>query len=72
MLAEFDESKSGRKHPAIAQSWRRNWEAVSPSFAFATDVRKVISTTNAIESLIAWHAAEAQWAIRFEDRFVLN
>jgi putative transposase len=72
VLAGFDESKSGRKYPAIAQSWRRNWEAVSPSFAFATDVRKVIYTTNTIESLIAWHAAEAQLAIRFEDRFVLN
>lgn len=82
-----------------------------PFFAFAPEVRKIIYTTNAIESLnasvrkavrnkghfpndqaaikliwlalrnaterwhnppIAWHAAKAQLAIQFEDRFVLN
>ena len=82
-----------------------------PFFAFAPEVRKIIYTTNAIESLhsqvrkvvrsrghfpsdkaatkliylvlqnveskwtrppIAWHQAKAQFAIHFEDRFVLT
>jgi putative transposase len=38
-------------HPAIAQIWRRNWERVIPFFAFPADIRKVIYTTNAVESL---------------------
>lgn len=52
-LEEFDQSPWGRKYPAIAQSWRRNWEAVIPFFAFPSEVRKIIYTTNAIESLNA-------------------
>ena len=52
-LEAFDEGPWGQKYPAIAQSWRRNWEAVIPFFAFPTDVRKIIYTTNAIESLNA-------------------
>jgi transposase-like protein len=52
-LDAFDEGPWGRKYPAIAQSWRRNWEAVIPFFAFPADVRKIIYTTNAIESLNA-------------------
>ena len=36
---------------AIAQSWRRNWEQVLPFFAFPAAVRRIIYTTNAIESL---------------------
>jgi putative transposase len=43
----------GRKYPAIAQSWRRNWEAVIRCFAFPAEVRKIIYTTNFIESLNA-------------------
>jgi len=42
-----------RKYPAIAQSWRRNWEHVIPFFAFPVAVRRIIYTTNAIESLNA-------------------
>lgn len=52
-LEAFDEGPWGRKYPAIAQSWRRNWEAVIPFFAFPADVRKILYTTNAIESLNA-------------------
>src|SRR5688572_15176912 len=52
-LQAFDEGPWGRKYPAIAQSWRRNWEAVIPFFAFPAEVRKIIYTTNAIESLNA-------------------
>jgi putative transposase len=49
-LDEF-EQKWGDKFPSIGQSWRRNWERVIPFFAYPHDVRKVIYTTNAIESL---------------------
>lgn len=52
-LEAFDQGAWGRKYPAIAQSWRRNWEAVIPFFAFPAEVRKIIYTTNAIESLNA-------------------
>ncbi len=52
-LDAFDQGEWGRKYPGIAQSWRRNWEAVIPFFAFPADVRKIIYTTNAIESLNA-------------------
>ena len=49
-LAEFAE-KWGTKYPPIVQSWRRNWEQVIPFFAYPAEVRRVIYTTNAIESL---------------------
>ena len=50
-LDTFNAGPWGQKYPAIAQSWRRNWEAVIPFFAFSVAVRKIIYTTNAIESL---------------------
>jgi len=50
-LDEFASSPWGAKHPTIAQSWRRAWEHVIPFFAFPPEVRRVIYTTNAIESL---------------------
>src|SRR5260370_39110550 len=36
---------------AIVQSWRRVWEQVIPFFAYPKEIRKIIYTTNAIESL---------------------
>jgi putative transposase len=39
------------KYPTISQSWRRNWTRVIPFFAHPPEVRKVIYTTNTIESL---------------------
>ncbi len=110
-LEDFDASAWGRKYPAIAASWRRNWEQVIPFFAFTHEIRRMIYTTNAIESLhsqvrkavrgrghfpsdqaatkliwlalnhitakwkskpISWHAAKAEFAIQFGDRFVLE
>jgi putative transposase len=50
-LTEFEESPWGRKYPAIPAAWRRNWAEVIPFFAFPQDVRRMIYTTNAIESL---------------------
>lgn len=53
-LEDFSEGPWGKKYPAIAQSWRRNWSEVVPFFAFPDDVRRIIyTTTNAIESLNA-------------------
>src|SRR6476659_9174943 len=52
-LDAFDASTWGRKYPAIAQSWRRNWTQVIPFFAFPIAVRRIIYTTNAIEALNA-------------------
>jgi putative transposase len=50
-LNEFEESSWGQKYPAITAAWRRNWSEVIPFFAFPQDVRRMIYTTNAIESL---------------------
>lgn len=41
------------KYPGALRSWMKNWDALSPIFKFSPDVRKVIYTTNAIESLNA-------------------
>jgi len=38
-------------YPTIAPIWRRNWEHVTPFFAYPEEIRKVIYTTNAVESL---------------------
>jgi transposase-like protein len=38
-------------YPSISKSWRAHWTHVIPLFAFPEDIRKVISTTNAIESV---------------------
>jgi putative transposase len=110
-LQEFSEGPWGQKYPMITQSWQRNWEQVVPFFAFPPEVRRMIYTTNAIESLhsqvrkavrgrghfpsdeaatkliwlvlrniqekwirppVAWHEAMSQFAIHFEDRFIVN
>ena len=49
-LEEF-ENKWNKSHPSISQIWRRNWARVIPFFAFSLEIRKVIYTTNAVESL---------------------
>src|SRR5260370_2654685 len=38
-------------YPSISKSWRAHWTRRIPLFAFPEDMRKVISTTNAIESV---------------------
>jgi transposase-like protein len=50
-LSEFEAGEWGRKYPTIGASWRRAWEEVIPFFAYPAEVRKIIYTTNAIESL---------------------
>jgi putative transposase len=49
-LGDF-ETRWGARYPAVGQSWRRAWEHVIPLFAFPPDIRKMIYTTNAVESL---------------------
>ncbi|WP_414827521.1 IS256 family transposase [Alteromonas sp. H39] len=51
-LAEFAE-KWDDQHPTISLSWRNNWERLSVFFDYPPEIRKVIYTTNAIESLNA-------------------
>ena len=48
---EAFEAEWGRRYPAIGQSWRRAWQHVVPLFAFPPAIRKMIYTTNAVESL---------------------
>ena len=39
------------KYPNAMKSWYKNWDAITPIFKFSSDVRTIIYTTNAIESL---------------------
>jgi putative transposase len=50
-LEAFEAGDWGQRYPAIALSWRRNWDHVIPFFAFPESVRRIIYTTNAIEAL---------------------
>jgi putative transposase len=50
-LSSFEAGRWGQRYPPIVASWRRNWERVIPFFAYPQDVRRVLYTTNAIESL---------------------
>ena len=49
-LDEFADKWDG-KFPTISRSWRKNWTRVIPFFAHPAEIRRVIYTTNAIESL---------------------
>ena len=49
-LSEF-EDKWKKKYPAISRLWREHWERVIPFFAFPEEVRKIVYTPNAVESL---------------------
>lgn len=49
-LDEFSAKWDGT-YPTISQMWRRNWDRLTPFFAYPEDIRKVIYTTNAVESL---------------------
>ena len=52
-LETFAAGPWGQRYPAIVASWRRAWTHVIPFFAFPPDVRKVLYTTNALESVHA-------------------
>ena len=49
-LEEFT-GKWGKKYPAISKSWYNRWEQLNTLFGYTAEIRKVIYTTNAIESL---------------------
>jgi len=51
-LCEFDKTW-GQQYPVITQSWRSNWERVVPFLDFAPELRRILYTTNAIESFNA-------------------
>lgn len=50
MLSEF-ETRWGKDYPSIGLSWRRNWARITPFFDSPPEIRKVIYTTNVIESI---------------------
>lgn len=50
-LSAFEQGPWGKKWPPIAQAWRRQWTQVIPFFTYPPAVRRIIYTTNAIESL---------------------
>ena len=52
-LDAFEQGPWGQKFPTVAASWRRAWSHVIPFFAFPPQIRRVIYTTNAIESINA-------------------
>ena len=52
-LDTFATSPWGVRFPTVVASWRRAWTHVIPFFAFPPDVRRVIYTTNALESVHA-------------------
>ena len=52
-LTAFEASPWGQRFPTIGKMWRRTWAAVIPFFAFPPEVRRVIYTTNALESVHA-------------------
>jgi len=52
-LQAFEDGPWGQRFAAITALWRRHWAHVVPFFAYPQEVRKMIYTTNAIESLNA-------------------
>lgn len=52
-LDAFAAGEWGRKFPTVVAAWRRAWEQVIPFFTFPPAIRRVIHTTNAIESINA-------------------
>lgn len=52
-LDAFAQGSWGKKFPTVTAAWRRAWDRVIPFFAFPPPIRRVIYTTNAIESINA-------------------
>jgi putative transposase len=50
-LNNFERGPWGQKFPTVTAAWRRAWDRVIPFFAFPPAVRRVVYTTNAIESV---------------------
>ncbi len=45
------EIRHGKRYPMIVRSWRSNWERITPFLSFPQEIRRMVYTTNAIESL---------------------
>jgi transposase-like protein len=52
-LDAFEQGEWGQRFPTIVAAWRRAWTRVIPFFAFPPEIRRVIYTTNALESVHA-------------------
>src|SRR5271166_5422895 len=52
-LDAFEAGEWGQKFPTVVSAWRRAWDRVIPFFAFPPAIRRVIYTTNGIESVNA-------------------
>lgn len=52
-LDTFERGEWGQRFPTIVAAWRRAWPRVIPFFAFPPEIRRVIYTTNALESVHA-------------------
>ena len=50
-LNDFERGAWGQRYPTVTATWRRAWDRVIPFFAFPPEVRRVVYTTNAIESV---------------------
>ncbi|ABE36215.1 transposase, Mutator family protein [Paraburkholderia xenovorans LB400] len=50
-LDAFAQGEWGRKFPTVAAMWQRQWEQVIPFFAYPPEMRRIVYTTNAIESM---------------------
>jgi transposase-like protein len=50
-LEDFARSPWGEQYPPIVAMWRRHWEYIRPVFAYPPGIRRLLYTTNAIESL---------------------
>ena len=50
-LNAFERGTWGQRYPTVTAAWRRAWDRVIPFFAFPPEVRRVVYTTNAIESV---------------------
>ena len=50
-LARFATSSYGTRYPTIAPLWQRAWDYVTPAFTYPPEIRRILMTTNAVESL---------------------
>jgi putative transposase len=50
-LTAFADSQLGKRYPGAVAVWERTWERFTPFLAFPPELRRIIYTTNAVESL---------------------
>jgi transposase-like protein len=66
-LDAFEAGPWGRKYPAIAPAWRRQWQQVIPFFAYPPEVRRIIYTTDEIDKSVfaksLCFSVRSKWAV---------